>query len=74
MLNFDVLEKGEGIASPSHFVYDFSRKMFLMLHSISSSILIASLHLLLEILSNECIAIVSFQGCDVMNFEINLSF
>ena len=33
MLNFDVLEKGQGIVSLPHFVYDFSRKMFLMLAS-----------------------------------------
>ena len=25
-LNFDLLEKGLGIVSPSHFVYDFSQK------------------------------------------------
>ena len=30
MLNFDFLEKGVGIVSLPHFVYDFSRKMFLM--------------------------------------------
>ena len=30
MLNFDFLERGLGIASPPRFVYDFSRKMFLM--------------------------------------------
>ena len=29
MLNFDFLDKGLGIASPAHFVYDFSTKMFL---------------------------------------------
>ena len=29
MLNFDFLEKVLGIVSPPHFVYDFSRKMFL---------------------------------------------
>ena len=28
MLNFDFLEKGQGIVSLPHFVYDFSRKMF----------------------------------------------
>ena len=33
MLNF-VLNNGLGIASPPHFVYDFSRKMFLTLYSI----------------------------------------
>ena len=31
MLNFEFLEKGLGIVSPPHFVYDFSSKMFLML-------------------------------------------
>ena len=30
MLNFDFLDKGLGIASPAHFVYDFSTKMFLL--------------------------------------------
>ena len=33
MLNFDFLEKGLGAASSAHFAYDFSRKLFLMLHS-----------------------------------------
>ena len=33
MLNFDFPEKGVGIASPQHSVYDFSSKMFLMLYS-----------------------------------------
>ena len=35
MLNLDFSEKGLGIVSPAHFEYDFSRKMFLMLHSIN---------------------------------------
>ena len=35
MLKFDFLEKGVGIVSPPHFVYNFSRKMFIMLHSIN---------------------------------------
>ena len=30
MLNFNFSEKGLGLDSPPHFVYDFSRKMFLM--------------------------------------------
>ena len=34
MLNFDILDKGLGIVSPAHFVYDFSTKMF-MLYSIN---------------------------------------
>ena len=35
MLNFDFLEKGLGIVSPLHFVYDFSREMVLILYSIN---------------------------------------
>ena len=34
MRNFDFLEKGLGMVSPPHLVYDFSRKMFPMLSSI----------------------------------------
>ena len=35
VLNFDFLEKGLGIVSPPRFVFDVSRKMFLMLYSIN---------------------------------------
>ena len=35
MLNFDFLEKGLGVVSLPHFVYDFSRKIILMLYSIN---------------------------------------
>ena len=35
MLNFYLLEKGLGIVCPSDYMYDFSRKMFLMLYSIN---------------------------------------
>ena len=35
MLNLDFLDKGVGIVSPAHFVYDFSAKMLLMLYSIN---------------------------------------
>ena len=35
ILNFEFLEKGLGLVSPPHFVCDFSRKMFLMLHAIN---------------------------------------
>ena len=33
MLNFDFSENGPGMVSQPHFVYDFSRKMFIMLYS-----------------------------------------
>ena len=35
MLNVNFSEKSLGLVSPTCFVYDFSRKMFLMLHSIN---------------------------------------
>ena len=31
ILNFDFVEKGQGIVSTPHFMYDFSRKMYLLL-------------------------------------------
>ena len=34
-LNFDLLKKGLGLVSPIYFVYDFSRKIFLMLYSVN---------------------------------------
>ena len=58
MLNFDFLEKGLEIVSVPYFVYDFSRKMFLVLYSINCLIFIAWLLLLLEILVNMRIAII----------------
>ena len=35
MLNYNFSEKSLGLVSPAHFVYDFSRKLFLVLHSIN---------------------------------------
>ena len=58
MPNFYFLEKGLGIVAPAYFVYDFSRKMFLILYC----------------MSNMCTAIVFFPGFDVIKFEINLFF
>ena len=40
MLNFDILERGVRIVSPSHFVSDFSRKYFLMLYFSTCYILV----------------------------------
>ena len=75
MLNFYFLNKGVGIVSPAHFVYDFLAKMFLMLYSINWPYFIAWLPLLNEILGNMCIAIVCYPGCDVMDCgEINRIF
>ena len=35
MLNFDILDKGLGIVPSTHFAFDFSTEMFLMLYSIN---------------------------------------
>ena len=71
MLNFNFLEKGLGLAFPPHFVYDFSQKKIsryiLLTYQISS-------FGCLYFLDNICFAIVCFPICDVINFEINLSF
>ena len=49
MLNFDFSEKGLGIDSPTHFAYDFSRKVFLIFHCLIA--------FTCEIMGNMCIAI-----------------
>ena len=53
------------------FVYDFSRKMFVML-VIFYHLTKVLLPLFLKILDNICITIVSFPSCDIIIFEINL--
>ena len=72
MLSLDFLEVDLEIASTWHF--DFSRKIFLKLHSINWPGFITWLPLLFEILVNMCIAIVYEPGCDVIYFESNLIF
>ena len=52
MLNIDFLEKGLELVSSPHIVYDFSRKMFLMLYSINIPFFTVLLSLLLKILGN----------------------
>ena len=74
MFNFNFSEKGLGLVSPSHSMYDFSIKMFLMLHSFNWLNFIVWLSLLREILSNMCITIVCYPDCAVIKFEINLTF
>ena len=41
MLNFGVLEKGVGLVCVPDFVYDFLRKMFLILYPITDQILLS---------------------------------
>ena len=74
MLNLDFLEKNLGIVFLQHFVYSFSRKIFLLLYSVSWPNFIACFPLLGEILRNVWFLIVCWPGCDVTNFEIGLIF
>ena len=60
-----------GLVSVEHFVYDFSRKIFLMLYSINCLNFIVWLSLLPEIYSNTCMVVICCLACDVMDFEIN---
>ena len=61
--------------NPSFWLYDFSRKIFLfMIHSINWLNFIAWFILPLEILGNMCIVNILLPFCDVINFEISLSF
>ena len=57
MLNFDILDKGLEIVSPAHFVYDFSKKMFLMLYLLTDQISLSGCLYFLRF-GNMCIAIV----------------
>ena len=59
MLNSDFSAKGLGLVSSTHFVYDFSTKMFLILYSVSSQKFIVYLALRLEILGNSVLLFVS---------------
>ena len=68
------LEKGLGLPSPPHFMYDFSRKLFLMLYSFNWPNFLLWLPLLFEVLDNLCIVIICFPVFDVINFEIYHNF
>ena len=74
MLNFDFSEKGLELVSPLQFLYDFSRKIFLILHSINWPNIIVWLPLLLKILGNMCITIVFLTKLWRHKFEFDLIF
>ena len=57
MLNFEFFERGVGIVNPPHFVYDFSKKLFL-LYSNKGLNFIVRLLSLYEILGSICISMV----------------
>ena len=70
ILNFDFNKKGLGLAYPTCFLYDFLRKIFLILYFIKWPNFIAWLPLCLEILGNMCIVIIICSVWDVINFKI----
>ena len=76
MLNFDFffLEKRLGLRFQPYFVYDFSRKISLMLYFNNWPNFFVWMPLLLDKLGSMCILIVFCEICDVTNFEINLRF
>ena len=71
---FWFFKKCLGLVSPPCFVHDFSRKKFHMLDSINWPNFILWFPLLLEISGNMCTVINCYPVCDVINFEIYLSF
>ena len=74
MLNFDFLNKGLGLVYPSHFVYDFSRKRFLMLCSLNDQMLLSDCFYfwrywaicVLSVLFILCVSYVCYQFCIVI--------
>ena len=72
--NFFIFLQESEISFFTPFWVNISRKIFLMLLDINGPNFIAWLPLLLEILNNMYIVITCCPVCDVINFEINLSF
>ena len=72
ILIWGLSKRGLEMFSLPHFLHDFWRKIYLLLHSINWPSFIVWLHLIWQILSNMCIVIVCYPGYDVMNFKINL--
>ena len=74
MRNFDLMEKSLWLPYPPHFVYDFSRKIFLKLYSINQQSLNVRLSLRPEILGNMFIVIISFAVDTIIILKINHTF
>ena len=74
MANFNFLGKGLGIVLDNILYMIFQKKNYLILYSTNWPNFIVWLPLLLKILGKMCIAIVCFQGCDIINFEVNPLF
>ena len=69
-----ILKKGLGVVSPPHFPYDFQEKYFSSYDLLTKQILLSDCLYFIEIFRKTCAAIFRYQFCDVINFEIYLSF
>ena len=69
-----ILKKGLGVVSPPHFPYDFQEKYFSSYDLLTKQILLSDCLYFIEISRKTCAAIFRYQFCDVINFEIYLSF
>ena len=63
-----------GLTPPPHFAYDFSRKIFFMLYPVIWTNFTIWLVLTIEKLGKVTIVIICIPICDVIDFEINISF
>ena len=63
-----------GLAPPPHFAYDFSRKIFFMLYPVIWTNFTIWFFLIIEKLDNVTIVIICIPVCDVIDFEISISF
>ena len=73
MLNFDFLEKGLGIVSPSDFGYDFLDKLFSYYILLTDPILLYDCFYVLRCRAI-CVLQLFFLVFDVINFEITPIF
>ena len=69
-----ILKKGLGVVSPPHFPYDFQEKYFSSYILLTTQIFLSDCLYFIEIFRKTCAAIFRYQFCDVINFEIYLSF
>ena len=74
MFNFVFSEKSLELVSSPHFLHDFFKKIYPLLYSIKWQDPIVWLPLHLEILSNVCIVLVCYPGCNIIDLKLNLVF
>ena len=68
------IKRGLKLVSLPYFLHEIKKKIFLTRYFDNWLNFIAWLSFLLEILGNMCIVIICCSVCEVINFEVNLSF